>query len=334
MPIKKNEADDHKRASSALKNDQFLALRISMSKFVSNGSKMQKMNNPENKENSTPLIILFHGLSSSPLEFNFLSAQLTAAGYRVSAPEIPGYTFGGNASSWKTWLKTAVDYVKKAQETESQPVCLGGISLGSTLALAVASELNDILGVIALSTTLKYNGWAIPWYRALIPLGMLVGLGDRFKYRERDPFGIKNAQIRAYIKRILSSQDISAVGGLYMSLRHMHEGNKLCRYVINHLPAVSSSILTIHAIDDEIANTYNAELVKELSSSPFLRQIYLGNSYHMITVDNERETVAAEACSFLDLIYGKIQPDPTQDKILSPELQRFIRNLDRGSEAG
>ena len=103
---------------------------------------------------------------------------------------------------------------------------------------------------------------------------------------------------------------------------------------INHLPAVSSSILTIHAIDDEIANTYNAELVKELSSSPFLRQIYLGNSYHMITVDNERETVAAEACSFLDLIYGKIQPDPTQDKILSPELQRFIRNLDRGSEAG
>lgn len=119
------------------------------------------MNDLANKEDSTPLIILFHGLSSSPLEFNFLSAQLAAAGYRVSTPEIPGYTFGGNASSWKTWLKEATDCVKKIQLTESQPVCVGGISLGSTLALAVASELNDILGVVALSTTLKYNGLSL-----------------------------------------------------------------------------------------------------------------------------------------------------------------------------
>ena len=279
--------------------------------------------------NASPLIVLFHGLSSSPLEFNFLSSQLNAAGYRVATPSIAGYSFGDKASKWKSWLNEATEYVRKIQEVEKSPICLGGISLGSTLALAVASELNDILGVVALSTTLKYNGWAIPWYRSLIPLGMAIGLGDRFKYRERDPFGIKNHQIRAYIKRVLSSQDISAVGGLYMSLRHMHEGNKLCKYVIENLSNVSSSILTIHAIDDEIANIYNAQLVADLSSASFIRQIYLGNSYHMITVDNERETVATETQGFLDLIYGKIKPTPAEEKVLAPELQRFLRNLNR-----
>ena len=287
------------------------------------------MNDHAHNDDNSPLIVLFHGLSSSPLEFNFLSSQLTAAGYRVNAPTIAGYSFGGKASSWKFWLKEAIKHVQDLQKTESKPISLGGISLGSTLALAVASELNDILGVVALSTTLKYNGWAIPWYRSLIPFGMMLGLGDHFKYRERDPFGIKNPQIRAYIKRVLSSQDISAVGGLYMSLRHMHEGNKLCKYVTENLSRVSSSVLTVHAIDDEIANTFNAELVGEKSNASLLRQIYLGNSYHMITVDNERETVAYETQNFLDLIYGKIEPIPSEEKILAPELQRFLRNLNR-----
>ena len=284
-------------------------------------------------DDSSPLIVLFHGLSSSPLEFNFLSTQLIAAGYRVNTHSIQGYSFGGNATVWKSWLREAIAQVKGLQAAESKPITLGGISLGSTLALAVTSELNDILGVVALSTTLKYNGWAVPWYRSLIPVGMALGLGDRFKYMEKDPFGIKNPQIRAYIKRVLSSQDVSDVGGLYMSLRHMHEGNKLCKYVIKNLATVSSSILTIHAIDDEIANVLNAQLVAERTSANMVRQIYLGNSYHMITVDNERETVASEVLNFLDSIYGKIKADPYEDKILAPELQRFLRNLNRGDES-
>jgi len=287
------------------------------------------MNDIEFKDVTKPLIVLFHGLASSPMEFNFIGSQLTAAGYRVNIPTISGYSFGDKARSWKFWLSEAIKHVEGLQKTESQPISLGGISLGSTLALAVASELNDILGVVALSTTLQYNGWAIPWYRSLIPLGMMLGLGDRFKYKERDPFGIKNPQIRSYIKRVFSSQELSAVGGSYMSLRHMHEGNKLCKHTIENLSQVSSSILTIHAIDDEIANVLNAQMIAEKSSAALLRQIFLGNSYHMITVDNERETVAAEVQNFLDLIYGKIKPIPEEEKILAPELQRFLRNLNR-----
>ena len=290
------------------------------------------MNDADQADRSRPLIVLFHGLSSSPVEFNFLGSELSNSGYRVNTPTIEGYSFGGNATSWKYWLKEAVNHVSKLQETESRPISVGGISLGSTLALAVATELNDILGVVALSTTLKYNGWAIPWYRCLIPVGMALGLGNKYKYKERDPFGIKNPQIRAYIKRVFSSNDLSAVGGSYMTLKHMHEGNHLCRYVMNNLPSVTSSILTIHAVDDEIANTYNPEMVAQRSHASLLRQIYLGNSYHMITVDNERETVASETKNFLDVIYGKIEPEPNEKKILAPELQRFLRGLDSATK--
>lgn len=277
------------------------------------------------KPHSKPLIVLFHGLCSSPLEFNYLANYLKENGYRVESPTFAGYAFGGNATEWWNWVDEAATYVQGLQKFETIPVSVGGISLGSTLALAVASKLHNIHGVLALSTTLNYNGWAVPWYRGFIPFAMLLGLGDRYKYRERDPFGIKNQQIRAYIKKVLAIEEVSSVGGSYMTLRHMHEGNKLCTYVKQNLHKVTSSILTVHAIDDEIANTSNVDLVMNLSSSIHKRRIYLGNSYHMITVDNERETVSSEVLAFLDEIYLDHQTNRSGDKIISPELQRFLR---------
>jgi len=277
------------------------------------------------KSHTKPLIVLFHGLCSSPLEFNFLANYLKENGYRVDSPTFAGYAFGGNSTEWWSWVDEAASYVQSLQKSESIPVSVGGISLGSTLALAVASKLHNIHGVLALSTTLNYNGWAVPWYRSFIPFGMLLGLGDLFKYRERDPFGIKNQQIRAYIKKVLASEEVSSVGGSFMTLRHMYQGNKLCSYVKHNLHKVTSSILTVHAIDDEIANTSNVDVVMNLSSSMHKRRVYLGNSYHMITVDNERETVASEVLAFLDEIYLDHQTNKLSDKIISPELQRFLR---------
>jgi len=277
------------------------------------------------KTESRPLIVLFHGLCSSPLEFNFLANYLRENGYRVDTPTFPGYAFGGNATKWWRWVDEASHYVQNLQAHETIPISVGGISLGTTLALAVAAKLHNIQGVIALSTTLNYNGWGVPWYRVFIPFAMLLGLGDRFRYYEREPFGIKNKQIRAYIKKVLASDSISAIGGSFMTLRHMYEGNKLCQYVKTNLHQVTSSILTIHAVDDEIANTSNVDIVVNLSAATHKRQIYLGNSYHMITVDNERETVASEVLAFLDEIYQDIHTGKIEDKIISPELQRFLR---------
>ena len=150
-------------------------------------------------------------------------------------------------------------------------------------------------------------------------------MGEKFKYKERDPFGIKNIQIRAHIKKVMAQQNISEVGGSYMTLNHIAQADNLCAYVRKNLTNVTASVLAIHAVDDEVAHPNNVDLLFKHISSPIKRAIYLGNSYHMITIDNERETVAYESVAFLREIYNQSTNAKIREKIISPELQRFLR---------
>ena len=276
-------------------------------------------------ESATPLIVLFHGLSSSPLELNYIANVLKKNGYRVETPALKGYGFGDQAGTWGDWLNEASSIVSNLQKQEVLQLSIGGISLGATIALGVAEKLDGINAVLCLSTTLIYNGWASPWYRVLTRFGIWLGLGEKFKYKERDPFGIQNIQIRAYIKKAMAQQNISEVGGSYMTLNHIAQADKLCVYVRKNLMNVTAPVLAIHAVDDEIAHPNNVDLLFKHISSATKRAIYLGNSYHMITVDNERETVAYESAAFLRETYDQSTNAKIREKIISPELQRFLR---------
>ena len=135
-------------------------------------------------ESHSPLIVLFHGLSSSPLELNYISNVLKKNGFRVETPTLNGYGFGDQAGTWEEWLNEATNLVSHLQKQEALQLSVGGISLGATLALGVASKLDGINAVLCLSTTLIYNGWASPWYRILTKFGIWLGLGESFKYQE------------------------------------------------------------------------------------------------------------------------------------------------------
>jgi carboxylesterase len=55
----------------------------------------------------------------------------------------------------------------------------------------------------------------------------------------------------------------------------------------------------IHSIDDESVHIRNPENLFERAHSADKEFIYLGDSYHMITIDNERDLVRKESLRFL-----------------------------------
>ena len=91
---------------------------------------------------SSHTIVLFHGLCATPLELAFLASYLRQAGFAVETPSIEGYAYGGPATRWKEWLAQATGIVSKLQEERDGGVSVGGLSMGATLALAVAAELD------------------------------------------------------------------------------------------------------------------------------------------------------------------------------------------------
>lgn len=63
---------------------------------------------------------------------------------------------------------------------------------------------------------------------------------------------------------------------------------------------ITAPALVIHAVEDEVASPRSAHYIAEHIGSKVVEKVLLHNSYHMITVDNEREQVAADTLRFFE----------------------------------
>lgn len=254
-------------------------------------------------ENGEHAVLLIHGLQSSPAEMQPLAKKLHQAGYSVHAPHIKGYGYehGDNArtvTSWKDWHAKVLAEFRVLQK-QYRTVAVSGLCMGAVLALSIAAELGDEVAAMSLlATTLYYDGWSIPWYRFLLPVGYFTPFRYLYSYREREPFGIKNPQLRKWVEREMKHQDSSMAGAAKLTLPAIHEAELLIKSVKESLPRVTAPALIIHALDDDVSTPRSAQFVAENIGSKTVESIMLHNSYHMITIDNDREQVANDTIRF------------------------------------
>ena len=240
---------------------------------------------------------MLHGLCASPLELTRLAKDLHSEGFSVSAPNIPNYSFGSPCGNWSQWVEHVQELLWSLQK-EYKTVSVVGLSMGATLAMVVAQR-EQITGLVLLSTALAYDGWAIPWYSFLLNFSRWVPFASRYRYAEAEPYGVKNPEMRAMIKRALAKDHISEVGADALAFGYVSQGKLLIKEAKANVDAIDCPVLIIHSADDETVHMRNAEWAYDNVASTDKHFIYLGDSYHMITVDNERETVNQETIRFL-----------------------------------
>ncbi len=246
-------------------------------------------------------VILLHGLCGSSLELGTIPKALKKANCTVVEMQIPNYSASMTdprlTPNWMDWCAMVESKVVKLKE-EHKTVSLCGLSMGATLALAVASFSKEILSVVLLSPVLRYDGWSIPWYHRLMNIPYTLGYRN-WTYKESDPYGIKNFEMRRRVAAALKKDGVAAVGAAAIPARHLWAAQKLMAYVRQSLSQVRASTLVIHSIDDETAAPRNAEMILANINSEVRKVIWLGDCYHIITVDNEREIVTNEAAQFI-----------------------------------
>jgi carboxylesterase len=89
----------------------------------------------------------------------------------------------------------------------------------------------------------------------------------------------------------------------------LYQSTLLGRHAAGHLERVVTDTLVMHAADDETASPRNAEEVFAGIRSEHKRRIMLGDSYHIITMDNERDLVARETIRFFQQSILRAYPD-------------------------
>ena len=200
-------------------------------------------------------MLLVHGLASSPLEMRYLATSLNKMGFTVSVPSLPRYGYGNSqgCGNWEEWIELVR---AKFSELEGgyDTVCVAGLSMGATLALAMAVRERSITALALLSLTLRYDGWVVPWYRFLFNVAYYTPLRNVYKFHEGEPYGLKNIQLRKRVAQAMATAEFSDVGPSTLTMQALHQARLLAHYVEQHASKVKSDLLVIHAVDDETAS--------------------------------------------------------------------------------
>jgi carboxylesterase len=246
--------------------------------------------------------LLIHGLGGTPAELRFVGRGLSHAGYTVHCPQLAGHcgTFEElRATGWQDWYATVKDAHAELLKT-CKKVIVGGLSMGAILALHLAAERpDDVLATALFAPTLKLDGWGVPWYSKLFNLVRTRRGADLITFSERDPYGIKDPRVRALVTAAINSGDSSKVGQLTNPGRVMLEMRWLVNIVKGELGRIRQPTLIVHPRHDDRASLRNAAFLQR-SLGGMVDTCVLDDSYHVITIDRQRDIVVQRTAAFAD----------------------------------
>ena len=234
--------------------------------------------------------LLVHGLTSTPYEMRSLGERLHAGGSAVCAVQLAGH--GARVADLeprgrRDWYASVEEGLARLSAGSSRVIAIG-LSLGALLVLRLAHDRREsVAGVVVLSTVLEL---ANPWPARLAPIvaPFLPMLPERLRFRPKDGSDIADLEARRIHPGLQS-----------IPLRSIVELVALQREVRSLLAEIRQPVLAMHGAGDHTAPLSNLEILRR--SLPRLeREVVLPGSCHVVTVDVDRERVAAEVARFVD----------------------------------
>ncbi len=256
-------------------------------------------------------VILVHGLTGTPNEMRHLAFTLNRQGYSVICPRLANHGQPLRIlkrTTWEEFYESLRVVFLKALETGDR-VYVAGLSMSALFVLLLAEEFGEKLsGGVCLAPTLFFDGWNVPWYNRLLPLAAYTPFEYSIYFKEDPPYGIKNERMRAMVHRYFSKAKIGDIDGIskfgyaFFPIALFRQLHLLAKRIIPMLDRVTTPMLLIHPEEDDTASVRNSELIFQGISSPVKKLVVLKDSYHVITADQQRETVAQETLEFLKAI--------------------------------
>lgn len=260
--------------------------------------------------NNGKAVLLIHGITGTPSEMRYIGRMLHKAGFTVFCNTLPRHCGTLGELKKVTWREIADACIEdfKRLKAEYNKVFIAGISMGALVALHIAHEFpEDVAGIIAFAPTLFYDGWALHKGKIVMEtLWHLPFIRNRVNIREGWPYGLKDEYLRDNIERFYRNaragefdKKVVMFGSPFFPVACLYQHHLLTDVVKKELKHIKNPILIMHAREDDMTSIKNAQYLLSNIGSPDKNLIVLEDSYHMITIDNEKEKVASEAVKFV-----------------------------------
>ena len=249
-------------------------------------------------------VLLIHGLGGTPNELALVAKGLNRGGYTVACCQLAGHCGSEDdllGTNWSDWAKS-VDAGFDALKKDCDQVYVGGLSMGAILSIELASRRHDELaGLLLYAPTLTYDGWSIPWYSVILKFAMMTPIGKKYRFVEREPYGIKDKRLRARIVAAMNSGNSAEAGILGTPAQSVQEFWRLVEVVKRRLNFIETPTLILHARDDDVSSLKNAEIIARAVRGP-AEIIVLEDSYHLVTMDRQRDVVIDRSRQFIEAV--------------------------------
>jgi carboxylesterase len=233
---------------------------------------------PINLQGNNVGCLLLHGFTSSPFELRLLGDYLNKQGYTVIIPLLQGHgTSAQNMkqSSWYDWFTDAKSELFKIRKKCSRVIVIG-LSMGGSLALHLASHY-QVDGIVALAPGLYLQNKFAKLSHIIHPI---------YNYTHKN----SRPDIKADEKTLSYDK---------IPLKSISELLKFFKHLIKDLPDIYAPTLIIHSKQDHVINGKSSVEIYNKISSTDKRILELQESYHILTLDVEKEKVFKETASFI-----------------------------------
>jgi carboxylesterase len=253
-------------------------------------------------------VLLIHGLGGTPVELRFIAQNLARAGCTVYCCQLAGHCGTPEElrrSTWREWSRS----VEEAHDRLAQHcdvILAGGLSMGGILAIHLAQNRpQGVHGLLLFAPTLKLDGWSMPWHSMFLQYIRPLPIRLEFDLAERDPYGLKDERVRRIVVDSMQSGDAGIAGVFSTPMRSFAHFNALVAEVRPSLGKVRQPALIVHPRDDDIASLRNAQYL-QANLGGLVDTLVLDNSYHMVTLDQQRHIVAERATTFVSWVEAQV----------------------------
>ncbi len=228
--------------------------------------------------------LLTHGFTGSPFEMRELGEYLADKGLSVLCKPLPGHgttPYDMLKTDWHDWYGAIVANLTELS-SRCEVVFLCGMSMGGTLSLHAAAHHADrckVAGVAAYGAPVYLKSPLLP------PVPIMKRL---IKFKPSAGSDIADPAARD----AQQSYDLTPLKCIASLL-------KLLAHVKDDLPDVRVPALLIQSKGDNTVHPPNVRLIERLLGSEDKTVVEVEKSYHVITVDYDKDTVKEKTYDFV-----------------------------------
>jgi len=248
---------------------------------------------------SRPLgCLLIHGFTATPDEMRPLGEALAARGFPVRAVRLAGHgtrVADLAATRWAEWFASVAEGADRLRR-DVPALAVAGMSLGALLALHLAATRpSEVSALVLCGTPLELGGAGARW---LPLLARIPWIARRWATIPK-PGGpdIADPAVRA------ASRSYRA-----MPLAAVLEVLRLQALVRGEIGRVTQPALLLHGRHDHSVPLANLELARRSLGSRVIESHVLERSWHVVTLDYDRDEVARLTADFLGRVEAGAAP--------------------------